>query len=890
MRALFTQNQLRTSPREHKVKERVNVRSCPPESSPMKARSMEYRLLAKIVSACALVISLTSFSAAEDTEKPADKNAAQSEDSKSKDEGAKKDAKEDVAEKEVLAGHSYHGEYLNEGPRQKAYIIGGTGAVDFPVTSSSEDAKAFVAQGLGAIYGFWFLEAERSFRQAAALDPDCAMAYWGAALATKGNEKRAKGFIAEAVKRKDKVSERERMYIDALDKYFKANASKKKERAEAYAKALEAIALKYPDDIEAKALLALQLYLNNRSGSPILSYLAVDGLLDKVFAKQPMHSAHHFRIHLWDYKKAEKALASAALCGQASPSIAHMWHMPGHIFSRLKRYEDAAWQQEASARVDHAHMMRDRVLPDQIHNFAHNNEWLIRNLNHVGRVRDAVDLAKNMIELPRHPKYNTLGKRGSTNYGRMRLFETLSRYELWTELIELCDTPYLEATDNEKEQVKRLGHLGIAYFEVGDTGAGEGTLTTLKDRLAEKEKKRDAAIEAAVQKETEKAVDAKITEKARQEALDKAKSDGVEDESELETIGQQAEEKSKKEQVDKKKKQIDKARNDAKKPFDSPVGELTKAIAGVEASQAAAQGNFKEALSLSRKAGRNVSTLQRAKIQFLAGEQDAALTEVKKEVDRHKGEVHPLAIYVELLAQAGKMKEAGEQLQHLRDTSSSIDKSSPVFARLDKIAVELGHTKDWVQAAKLNDDIGERPELDSLGPFRWAPSLAPPWELPDANQNRVSLSSYSGKPVIVIFYLGFGCLHCVEQLHAFSPMYEEYQKAGIEMVAIGTDDLETLQQSIEGLADSEPKKEVKIPLLADSELDVFKAYRVYDDFEKQPLHGTFLIDAKGQVRWQDINYEPFMDPKFLLQESKRLLANSPQADDRHQGDSQARLD
>lgn len=846
---------------------------------------MECRFLAKLVSAFTLAVCLSCYvTSAAETEKKSAQQETQNQDGKDQDA-----AKKDESEKEVLAGHSYHGEFLNEGPRQQAYIIGGTGAVDFPVTSSSKEAQAFVAQGLGAIYGFWFLEAERSFRQAAALDPDCAMAYWGAALATKGNEKRAKGFIAEAVKRKDKVSERERMYIDALDKYLKADANKKKERAEAYAKALESIALKYPDDIEAKALLALQLYLNNRSGSPILSYLAVDGLLDKVFAKQPMHSAHHFRIHLWDYKKAEKALASAAVCGQSSPSIAHMWHMPGHIFSRLKRYEDAAWQQEASARVDHAHMMRDQVLPDQIHNFAHNNEWLIRNLNHIGRVRDAVDLAKNMIELPRHPKYNTLAKRGSTNYGRMRLFETLSRYELWTELIELCNTPYLEATDNEKEQVKRMLHLGIAYFEVGDTGAGESIVTTLKDRLAEKEAKRDAAMEEAAKKEMEKAVDAKTLEKARQQAIEKAKSDGVEDEAELENLGRQAEEKSKKEQLEKKKKQIDKARNDAKKPFDSAIGELTKAIAAIETSQAVARGDHKEALSLSRKAGRNVSTLKRAKIRFLAGEQDAALEEIKKEVERHKGEVHPLAIYVELLAEAGKMKEAEEQFQNLRDTSSSIDKASPVFTRLDRVAVELGHTEDWVPAVKLRDDIGERPALDSLGPFRWSPSPATPWELPTANQERVSLSSYSGKPVVVIFYLGFGCLHCVEQLHAFNPMYEEYQKAGIDIVAIGTDDVETLQLSIQGLADSEPKKEIQFPLLSDSELDAFKAYRAYDDFEKQPLHGTFLIDAQGQVRWQDISYEPFMDAKFLLKESQRLLANTPQIDEPHSEDPQASL-
>jgi hypothetical protein len=47
---------------------------------------------------------------------------------------------------------------------------------------------------------------------------------------------------------------------------------------------------------------------------------------------------------------------------------------------------------------------------------------------------------------------------------------------------------------------------------------------------------------------------------------------------------------------------------------------------------------------------------------------------------------------------------------------------------------------------------------------------------------------------------------------------------------------------------------------------------VYDDFENQPLHGTFLIDGEGNVRWQDISYEPFMDHQFLLKEAQRLLA------------------
>ncbi|HRQ90586.1 MAG TPA: hypothetical protein PLA50_17460, partial [Bacteroidia bacterium] len=76
---------------------------------------------------------------------------------------------------EVRAGHSYHGEVFNEGPRQAAVLIPGTGEVHLAVTTASEEARQFFNQGLGQLHGYWFFEAERSFRQAAALDPDCAM-------------------------------------------------------------------------------------------------------------------------------------------------------------------------------------------------------------------------------------------------------------------------------------------------------------------------------------------------------------------------------------------------------------------------------------------------------------------------------------------------------------------------------------------------------------------------------------------------------------------------------------------------------------------------------------------------------------------------------------------
>ncbi|MDE0737172.1 MAG: hypothetical protein OSB47_15220, partial [Pirellulaceae bacterium] len=75
----------------------------------------------------------------------------------------------DQKEKEVLAGHSYHGEAFNEGPRQGAYLMEGTGKVHFPVTSKKSHVQAFIEQGVGQLHGFWNFEAERSFRQAALL-------------------------------------------------------------------------------------------------------------------------------------------------------------------------------------------------------------------------------------------------------------------------------------------------------------------------------------------------------------------------------------------------------------------------------------------------------------------------------------------------------------------------------------------------------------------------------------------------------------------------------------------------------------------------------------------------------------------------------------------------
>ena len=770
------------------------------------------------------------------------------------------DADEDAKLRE---GHSYHGEAFDEGPRQAANLMQGMGNTSFPVTTKNAEAQKFFNQGLAQLHGFWYFEAERSFRQAAALDPDCAMNYWGMCQANINNTKRAEKFIAEAVKRREQASPRERLWIDAWAAYHKpdpkpevkpdakpetktdAKTSAKpatpptpppaakpsptrdKDRRQALIKAMENIVHEHPGDVEAKAYLVLTIW-QARGPLPIASHQAVDALIDQVLEKNPMHPIHHYRIHLWDDQKAIRALGSAALGGQATPGIAHMWHMPGHTFSKLQRFDDAAWQQEAASRTDHAYMMRDRIMPDQIHNYAHNHEWLIRDLSNIGRVRYGIELAKNLIEMPRHPKYNVLTKNGSAQYGRTRLIELLQRFELYDDLLALVGTPYLEKPELPREQAKHLRVLGVAAWEAGDSAAGRRYQTELETLLAKEQK-------------------------AQTEAGDKA----------------EAAAKQKKEP----KEKIAKARNDALNPFRAQISQLEAALADVRVRGLVAEKKYADALAQLKKAGITGGEYL-SRITLLSGNQKEAERLARAVYSASSKQVVPTANLAYVLWKCGKQDEVAKVFAELRTLAGAADLNVPALERLRPLAAQLKFPADWRTPPATRTDVGVRPALDTLGPIRWEPSLAPSFTVVDADGGAHALAEYRGRNVIFVFYLGFGCLHCVDQLKALHPLTAEFKKAGIELVAISTDKPAELKSALTAL---KPAEHYAFTILSGGDLTSFQALRAFDDFEAQPLHATALVDAAGRLRWIDIGAEPFTDVKFLLAESKRLLQLSQAA-------------
>lgn len=723
-----------------------------------------------------------------------------------------------------MPGHSMLGESFDEGPRRAASLLGTTGRVTFPISTRLPLVQQFFNQGIGQLHGFWYFEAERSFRQAAKLDSDCAMAYFGMALANVNNDARAKGFIAEAVKRKDKASERERKYIDALDAWYKAGTANEKEkatRAKNFVEAIEQMLYQFPDDLEAKAWLCLVIW-QNRSDLGMSGNLAIDALMNDVLAVNPYHPVHHYRVHLWDNDKARNAVNSAERCGVSAPGIAHMWHMSGHTYSELHQYFDAAWHQEASTRTDHAYLMRDGIFPDRIHNFAHNNEWLVKNLQFLGRVNDAIALAKNTIDLPRHPKLNSFPGGKSAHFGRLRLFQIYSQFEMWDQLIADAQTSRLGPTTDDAEQVKYFRHLGRACFRQNDVENGRRQLAILERRHSRLKQESDRAVDEAVAKARFEGVDAK---------------------------------------------EIETRKNQALRPTADKIKTLERAVDELQGYILLSESKPGEAFVRLEKAG-DVDEAFLADVEVLAGKPDAAIKRLRDWVGRSPNQTRPLAVLVEMLHRQQKKDEARQVFETLREISGAVDLDVPAFARLRTVADEFGFAGDWRKPKPVARNAAELPDPSTLGPFLWQPGSASDWSLPDANAAPHALADYRGRPVILIFYLGHGCLHCVEQLKAFIPRNKDFGEAGVSLVAISSESVLNLKQSQEKYSDS---GEFPFLLVSDESLETFKRYQAYDDFESSPLHGTILIDGAGKIRWHDTGAEPFMNVDFLLAESQRLL-------------------
>ena len=249
-------------------------------------------------------------------------------------------------------------------------------------TSCSEAAQKTIDSGVALMHSFWYAEAYKAFRRAAAEDPECGMAWWGAAMSNlhplwappTPDELAAGKDAAERAQKAGAKTDRERAFINAINAYYgDSDKLDHKTRMAAYEQAMAAVERDNPKDHEAAIFHALALV---GTASPTDKTYAVQRkaaeILNRILPEEPEHPGiAHYLIHSFDYPElAELALPAARTYAKLAPGSPHALHMPSHIFTRRGLWDESIASNLASA--EKARAYNERMKPgttafDELH-------------------------------------------------------------------------------------------------------------------------------------------------------------------------------------------------------------------------------------------------------------------------------------------------------------------------------------------------------------------------------------------------------------------------------------------------------------------------------------------------------------------------------------------
>jgi peroxiredoxin len=363
-------------------------------------------------------------------------------------------------------GHSKMGSAFDSGMRTRPKKLEGIGSAPFPITAKSPEVQEWFNQGNALLHSFWWEESERAFRWCLKLDPDCAMAYWGLAQGgfnwfaasgppTSDPKDRYRLFLQEAVKRKHLVSEREKMYIEAWEHAFAPGTRRPVSVLNAE---LRKIVDKYPDDIEAKALLAF--YSVGFGGNP----KEAQKLIDSVLALRPDHpAAHHATIHLWDYVEPTRALDSCKAYVYLAPRVGHALHMPGHAYSKMGMWHEAARSMDAATRTELFYMNDRLALPHESWNYSHNRNYLCYIQEQLGMASASIRGARDLINAPTDPEGNNESNAGLSE-GMTALVRAYIKFEKWEEILKPGNIAWSKGS-RQKAFAEALAYAGTGRLK-----------------------------------------------------------------------------------------------------------------------------------------------------------------------------------------------------------------------------------------------------------------------------------------------------------------------------------------------------------------------------------------------------------------------------------------
>ncbi|HEX4144967.1 MAG TPA: redoxin domain-containing protein [Pirellulales bacterium] len=699
-------------------------------------------------------------------------------------------------------GHSRHGSAFDTGLRQKPWHMQGIGKAHFPITTKVPEVQEWFDQGNALLQSFWYEEAERSFRWCLKLDPDCAMAYWGLArtglswssgLADYPEVKRYKDFLTEAVRRKDSVSPRERLYIEAWDSAMRADGP---DRVKTLNRKLQELTLKYPDDLEAETLCAM---FSIRSGNA----LGTEMILRDILRKDPDHpGAHHARIHNWDGVLAEQAIASCQAYGRIAPGIGHSNHMPGHNYSKIGMWHEAARSMDAATRVELRYMNERLALPFETWNYAHNRNYLCYIQEQLGMAAASLQGASDLLAAPRDPQRNKERESSIFDQGMTARIRALIKFERWDDILTAGTIPW--RADDDDKLLRALVET-LAYV-------GQGKTVDARSRLAE--------TKELAQSKKDKGSDQTKNVKARLaielvacEGLLCAAEGNLLDATRFLTEAAAIEQK---------------ARDSDQYPDDPPSA----------------------AWPVNRLLG---------DVYLKAGEYRLAIAAYERALDQQRNDAFSLAGLAQAHFKSGNRQRAAEYAARFAYVWSNCDPGLRWKSAVDALGLDA--------APLAQTPAPERPysleAQSAMGPLGWQPFAAPRLDCTDTGGQTVRLEDFRGQNVLLVFYLGDECPHCVKQLAAINDHAADLAAENTVVLAVSSTPADRNKAS-------EKLGKLSIRLLSDRDHENARRFTSYDDFEEMELHSTILIDAVGRVHWKRTGGDPFADVDFLLESLRRM--------------------
>ena len=370
--------------------------------------------------------------------------------------------------------------FADEGHHHENLTSTQLGSVHFEISCAASVQKPF-ERGVALLHSFWYEEAEKEFTQIAKDDPQCAMSHWGVAMSLwhqlwnrpdAATVKRGEEEVAKARALHPKTA-RETAYIDAMGAFYSENGDHEA-RATAYAKSMEQLHQKFPDDREGTTFYALSLlasappddatFANNKKAGAIL---------DTLFAEEPNHpGVAHYLIHSYDSPElAHLGLPAARRYAQIAPAAPHALHMPSHIFARL-----GLWQDDIDSNLASIAATRKTAamhMGGESHQF-HAMDYLVYAYLQSGRETEAL---KVIQEVKAMPKVSDMQDMGYDEQG-YALSEFPAVYEIelrhWKEAAALMPVSSPDA-----------GNRAITYWARAVGAARSGNLEQARKDVAE---------------------------------------------------------------------------------------------------------------------------------------------------------------------------------------------------------------------------------------------------------------------------------------------------------------------------------------------------------------------------------------------------------------------